>query len=141
MNIHYKIVELWPNDHLIVARYWTDVLTEEMLASDSNRREDGTPVRCRSDVSLNLPIPVPTGNDLNEFLMKNAPFVWLKMLEDVRNPDINTDTSPLHAELHVKKSTTLTEVEELFKLPTEVPPNNQDLTESDIQKLIDNLKK
>ena len=140
MNIHYKIVELWPDDHLIVARYWTDNITEEMLASDSNRKGDGTPVRCRTDVSLNLPIPVPTGSELDKFLMTYAPAVWLKMLEDVRNPDIDTDSSAIASLLHVKKTTTLDEIAEAMKIPTEVP-NNQDLTESDIQRLIDNLKK
>ena len=90
MNLHYKIVEVWPSDHLIVARYWTDVLSEEFLASDSNRKEDGTPVRCRSDVSLTLPIPTPTGKELEELIIRQAPLEWLKTLEKVQAPDIDT---------------------------------------------------
>ena len=85
MNIHYKIVELWPDDHLMVARYWTDVLTEEMLAGDANRNSDGTPVRCRTDVAINIPIPVPTGKELDVFIKRNAPLGWLKMMEDVKS--------------------------------------------------------
>jgi hypothetical protein len=95
MNIHYKIVEVWPSDHQIVVRYWTDVLSEEFLASDSNRKEDGTPVRCRSDVALTLPIPAPTGKELDELLVRNAPLEWLKTLEKVQTPDIDTSMSDI----------------------------------------------
>jgi hypothetical protein len=144
MNIHYKIVEAWPNDHLIVARYWTDILTEEMLASDSSRKEDGKPVRCRTDVSMNLPIPVPTVEELDKILKTGAPTGWLKMMEDVINPDINTDLSSVVSKFYEKKSVALTDIEELLKsqIPeVDVRDNNQDLTENDIQRLIDNLKK
>jgi hypothetical protein len=91
MNIHYKIVEVWPQDHLIVARYWTDVLTEEFLASDSNRYENGTPVRCRTDVSMSISIPPPSEKELEEMIFKAAPLKFLETLEAVQDP--NTDTS------------------------------------------------
>jgi hypothetical protein len=55
MNIKYKIVEVWPNDLVFVVRYYTDLITEEMLAVDDNRKPDGTPVRCRTDISLDIP--------------------------------------------------------------------------------------
>ena len=144
MNIHYKIVELWPNDHLMVARYWTDVLTEEMLAGDENRKEDGTPVRCRTDVAINIPIPVPSGEELDIFLKKNAPLGWLKMMEDVKNPDVDTDANHVSSLLNVAKSTTMSEIEELVKPispPVDPVQNSGELSEEDIQKLIDNIKK
>lgn len=143
MNIHYKIIELWPDDHLIVARYWTDVLTEEMLASDSNRKEDGTPVRCRTDVTINLPIPVPTVDELDNIVKRSGPIAWLKMMEDVRDPDVDTDISHISSLLHAAKTTTLSEIEDLNKLilPIKTPETSNELTEEDIQKLIDNLKK
>jgi hypothetical protein len=149
MNIHYKIVELWPDDHLIVVRYWTDVITEEMLASDANRKEDGTPVRCRSDISLNLPIPVPTGNDLDIFLKSAGPIGWLKMLEDVKDPNVNTDTSGIKSLVNVQKTTTFDEISNLHPrapVPTDLPNlpvlnDNTELTEDDIKKMIENIKK
>jgi len=147
MNIHYKIVELWPDDHLIVARYWTDVFTEEMLASDSNRKADGTPVRCRTDVTINLPIPVPTKDELDIIVKKAGPIAWLKMMEDVKNPDVDTDTTSIRDLIEVEKTTTFAEIENLLPRPPAVddvlnlPNTNTELTEDDIKKLIENLKK
>jgi hypothetical protein len=143
MNIHYKIVEVWPDDHLMVARYWTDVLTEEMLAGDANRNSDGTPVRCRTDVAINIPIPVPTGKELDVFIKRNAPLGWLKMMEDVKNPDVNTDASHVSSLLHVSKTTTMNEIEEITKPLSPTVQQNRNtgkLTEEDIQQLIDNIK-
>lgn len=129
MNLHYKIVEVWPSDHLIVARYWTDVLSEEFLASDSNRKEDGTPVRCRSDVSLTLPIPTPTGKELEELIIRQAPLDWLKTLEKVQAPDIDTSMADI---LKLKGAQFTTDVSKILN-PFDT------LTDDDIQKMIDNL--
>ena len=135
MNIHYKIVELWPNDHLIVARYWTDNITEEMLASDSNRKEDGTPVRCRTDVSLNLPVPTPSIDEVDSIVKSNVPLQWLKMLEAKLNPEIDTEVEHLKALVNVKKTST----EQDMVLPP--PILSKELSEDDIQKLIENITK
>lgn len=93
MNIHYKIVEVWPQDHLIVARYWTDNVSEQFLSSNQGLKEDGSPYRCRSDVSITLPIPAPEDQELEELIMRNAPSYWLKTLEDVMDPNIDTSMS------------------------------------------------
>jgi hypothetical protein len=135
MNLHYKIVEVWPSDHLIVARYWTDILSEEFLASDSNRNEDGTPVRCRSDVSLTLPIPAPTGDDLEKLILRNAPVVWLQTLEDVHNPNVDTSLSELQTLVGVAKSKSLKEVQEIVN-----PQISSVLSDEDITALIEKLK-
>lgn len=129
MNLHYKIVEVWPKDHLIVARFWTDILSEEYLASDSNRKYDGTPVRCRSDVSITLPVPAPIGEELEEMIVRQAPVAWLKTLEDVIDPNI--DTSMSHIEYMLGQ--TFSKV---------IDPNqSSDSTEFDIdiKKLIESL--
>ena len=136
MNIHYKIVEVWPNDHLIVARYWTDILSEESLASDTNRKEDGTPVRCRSDVSITLPIPAPTGVLLDKLILGNAPIAWLKTLEDVVNPDIDTTMSDIQNMLGVSKSKSLEEVQMMTGNGTVT----QQLSEQEITDLVNKLK-
>jgi hypothetical protein len=97
MNIHYKIVEVWPNDHLIVARYWTDVISEKFLDSNQGMKDDGSPWRCRSDVSITVPVPAPTGKELEDLIMRNAPSYWLKTLEDVVNPEIDTSMSDIQS--------------------------------------------
>jgi len=136
MNIHYKIVEVWPNDHLIVVRYWTDILSEEFLASNSERNEDGTPVRCRSDVSLTLPVPAPTGLSLEKIILRNAPIAWLQTLEDVDNPDVDTSLDDLKGMVGVSNSKTLKQVETM--LYNDNP--SQQLSDEEISNLINKLK-
>jgi hypothetical protein len=137
MNIHYKIIELWPNDHLIVARYWTDNITEEMLASDGNRKEDGTPVRCRTDVSFNLSVPPEEGEDLNKLIVKNTPLNWLKLLESVLDPNINTDINHIAPLVGVTKSINEETLIKLTAAPTMIVP---ELQESEIEELLKGLK-
>jgi hypothetical protein len=136
MNIHYKIVEVWPQDHLIVARFWTDVLSEEFLASGPDRKEDGTPVRCRSDVSITLPIPAPKGKELDTMILCQAPVDWLKTLESVQSPEVNTDLTYLSDMVGVTKSKNLKEIEQIIN-PTS---QTQQLTDEDITALIEKLK-
>ena len=131
MNIHYKIVEVWPNDHLIVARFWTDLLSEEFLASDSNRNEDGTPVRCRTDISLTLPIPAPTGEALEKLILMNAPTVWLQTLENVQNPNVNTDMSSIESLVGVVTSKSVDEIKKIIN-----PNQAQQLSDEEISSLI-----
>jgi hypothetical protein len=129
MNIHYKIVEVWPNDHLIVVRYWTDLLSEEFLASDSNRKEDGSPVRCRSDSSLTLPVPTPTGKELEELIVRNAPLEWLKTLEKVQTPEVDTSMSDI---LKLKDTQFTADVSKTLN-PYDV------LSDQEIQNMIDKI--
>jgi len=129
MNLHYKIVEVWPSDHLIVVRYWTDVLSEEFLASDSNRKEDGTPVRCRSDVAITLPIPTPTGKELEELIVRNAPLEWLKTLEKVQAPEVDTSMSDI---LKLKDEKFTADASKILN-PVET------LTDEQIQEMIDKI--
>ena len=135
MNIHYKIVEVWPDDHLIVARYWTDIITENFLASNDQRSEDGTPLRCRTDISLNVPIPAPSAEELDKFILFNAPLAFLKTLEDVKDPDV--DTSMDHILALKGKKFTKENAESMLKFNNGIP--KEELTEEEIQKLIDQV--
>ena len=134
MKLHYKIVEVWPEDQLIVVRYWTDAITEEYLNSnkeDLNRREDGSPIRCRSDLALSLPIPTPNDNDLERFIVRNAPIAFLKTLEDVLNPEIDTSLANIVA--MKDKQFTKENVEEVLN------PETKELTEAEIEELINSI--
>jgi hypothetical protein len=129
MNLHYKIVEVWPQDHLVVIRYWTDVLSEEFLASNDIRKEDGTPERCRSDVSVTLPIPAPTGKELEDLLISYAPIDWLKTMEKIQAPEIDTSMEEI---LKIKGAVNTVDI-----ASRENPFG--DLTDDDIQSMIDKL--
>lgn len=146
MNIHYKIVEVWPDDHLIVARFWTDNISEMDLASDSNRKQDGTPVRCRTDVSISLPVPMPTDpEELDKLIKVAGPIVWLKTLEDVKNPNVDTSLDHVYNMMNVPRTTTEETITEIMKnrmypdRPADPSPQEEhkDLTDDEIQKLID----
>jgi hypothetical protein len=129
MNLHYKIVEVWPQDHLVVIRYWTDALSEEFLASNDIRKEDGTPERCRSDVSITLPIPAPTDKELEDLLISYAPLDWLKTMEKIQAPEIDTSMEEI---LKIKGAVNTVDI-----ASRENPFG--DLTDDDIQSMIDKL--
>jgi hypothetical protein len=131
MNLHYKIVEVWPNDHLIVVRYWTDVVTEEHLAHPGERRPDGSPWRCRSDVSITLPLPTPTDEKLEQIILRQAPLAWLKMLEAVVDPNVDTEMKGVQ---NLLGKTFTKEAGELY----DFNPNQQDF-DIEIKKLIESL--
>jgi hypothetical protein len=87
MNLYYRIIEHDEKDRTIVVRYHTDDLTEQELASSPDLREDGTPVRCRSDVALTIPIPEPSELGLHKMILRAAPKKALENLEIVKQND------------------------------------------------------
>lgn len=99
--IKYKIVEVNEAEHSIVVRYYTDKITEEMLAVDIL---DGVIRRCRTDYSLDLPIPAPTGAELHNFISIRAPKDWLFAQEDILDPAIDTSLSSIMPLLNVEIS-------------------------------------
>lgn len=133
MKIHYKIVEVWPQDHLIVARYWTDIITEEFLSSTNEKLEDGSPARCRSDVSLSIPVPAPSAKELEDIILRNAPLGFLQTLEDVQNPNVDTSMQ----EILAMKGTQFTK--EYTETTAHMTAQNKELTEEEIEKLIEQV--
>ena len=119
MNIKYKIIEVWPDEHQIVVRYTTDLITEDsvVLARDA----DDNIVRCRTDVPITLPIPTPTGDALDSLIMQNAPVTFLKTKESVLDPNLDTSLSDLESLINVSKTQTYNEeyrltIEEIDKV-------------------------
>ncbi len=90
--IKYKIVETDTSQHSIVVRYYTDIITEAMLSTDTL---DGIIRRCRTDYSFDLPVPAPTGTALHDFIIARAPTDWLHTQEDILNPNIDTSLAAI----------------------------------------------
>lgn len=90
MNLKYKIIEVYPEQHSIVVRFYTDVITEEMLATDVL---NGVIRRGRTDFNIDLPFPAPTGDALKELIVSKAPSDWLATQEAVLNPILDTSLS------------------------------------------------
>jgi hypothetical protein len=110
-------------------RYWSDSVSEAFLASTEDRNENGDYLRCRSDVSITLPVPAPQGKELEDLIMTHAPKHWLKTLEDVANPNVDTSLS------HIKEM-----VGKPFRKEVDLQPenfNSQVLSDDEIRKLIE----
>jgi hypothetical protein len=82
----------------MVVRYWTDVISEDSLAIEFEPNgsiklaSDGWPVRCSSDFNMAFfNNKTPTREDVLQLIKNNAPVAWLRLKEDVINPDVKTD--------------------------------------------------
>jgi len=122
MKIYYKIVSKDEAENSIVVRFYTDIITEEFLASE---KIDGVITRTRTDCNLNLPIPTPTGVDLEEFIVRNANVYWFEMMEKVMNDEV--DLSSLASEVGVEKT-------KVVSVPT--PPTKLDIIRFERNRLL-----
>lgn len=102
MNLKYKIVEVHPQQHSIVVRFYTDTVTEHMLAVQTDT-VTGSILRARTDYNIDLPIPAPVGEALDAFIYARAPRDWLAIQEAVLNPEVDTSMTNLSAMLGVEK--------------------------------------
>ena len=123
MNIYYRIVRVDPGSHGIVVRYFTDKVTEMDLANSLNPDEsvilnaDGYPVSTRTDVMMSIyDTPAPSNEELEKRIMMNAPVDWLKLQEDIIDPDIDTKMSEARNLTGESKSLTLDELTEMRKI-------------------------
>lgn len=98
MRINYRVLDIEEHQHSMVVRYWTDKITEEMLASDFEpngkirKTKYGYPTRCITDYNLTFFDNLnPTEEEVNHYIKRNAPVVWLKLKEEVLNPNVQTD--------------------------------------------------
>lgn len=91
--LKYKIIELIPDRHAVVVRFWSDEVsvTDVVTATDEN----GNPTRCATDVTIKLPVPPPSGAALHEFLLSRAPVQELELVRDVKSPVTDTTLSTL----------------------------------------------
>jgi hypothetical protein len=83
MNLHYLILSVDEKECAITVRYFTDVLTEQMLTADPADTAD-QPVRCRTDYQLNLWRPDMSEDEVEDLILRSAPTTWLMMMEGQR---------------------------------------------------------
>ena len=93
-NIYYKIVDKFPDEHQILVRYYSDDLPESSLVSAWEA--DGiTPAKYRTDYLITLPVPTPTGEDLEKIILLNCPVWWFKIKENVLDETKDTSLSSI----------------------------------------------
>lgn len=134
MNINYKIIEVYEDNRVMVVRYFTDVVTEQDLDVDPNTTGNGTPKRCKSDVSLSIPLPEPTEEELHKIILRNAPINALKTTEQIRTNPNTAILSVVHTMKNKSFKKTEKEIDDLLR------PLNKPLTDNDIKKIVDQIK-
>lgn len=63
-KLEYRVVETYPEERLFVVRFLCDFMSEHELKSDPRDDENGVPLRCRTDVSIEVPLEY--GKEISE---------------------------------------------------------------------------
>jgi hypothetical protein len=94
VNLKMKIISVDEAEQSMVVRFYTDKITEQMLASAVDA--GGNVTRCRTDMNITL-MNVrdrPRGVSIEDFLIRTyAPTAFLAMKEDVADPTVDTSMS------------------------------------------------
>lgn len=145
MEVKYRIIDFDPNQHSITVRYYTNLLTEDLLAISFNndgtilRKDDGTPARCQTDYHINIwkTNPPPTLDDIKRIANDSAPYDWFKLKHDILDPDVDTSLSAvsflIDQEFVAEKPISVVEL----AMQNETQENAD--IESEIQKIIDSI--
>ena len=140
MEVKYRIIDVDPNQHSIVVRYYTNVLSEDSLATSFNtdgsiaRGPDGSPLRCQTDYNINIwkTETPPTVDDIKKIANDSAPYDWFKLKHDILDPNVDTSlsvvSSLLNQEFVAEKPVSVVET-----------TMNDENIESEIQKIIDSI--
>lgn len=145
MTVKFRILNKELEQHSVVVRYYTDYLTEDDLATsftiDSNgskvieRGVDGKPLRCQTDYNINIWNVQATQSGANsnaiiDYISRSAPFDWFELRREVLDPNVNTDMPLIDS---------LIGTEYQAEKPVAVIPEKLELTESEIEALINSM--
>ena len=140
MEVKYRIIDVDPNQHSIVVRYYTNVLSEDSLATSFNtdgsiaRGPNGSPLRCQTDYNINIwkTETPPTVDDIKKIANDSAPYDWFKLKHDILDPNVDTSLSVVSS---------LINQEFVAQKPVSVVETimNDENIESEIQKIIDSI--
>lgn len=101
MNVHYRILKVDNLERGIIVRYFTDILTEDMLANSIDdagsimRTDEGYPIRCRTDWNYTIYDLNATEEDIQQIIRNGAPVDWFRMQEAILDSNINTDITAI----------------------------------------------
>lgn len=143
MEVKYRIIDVDPNQHSIVVRYYTNVLSEDSLATSFNtdgsiaRGLDGSPLRCQTDYNINIwkTETPPTVDDIKKIANDSAPYDWFKLKHDILDPNVDTSLSVVSSLLNQEFV-----AEKPISIIESISDNkNNENIEEEIQKIIDSL--
>jgi hypothetical protein len=131
MNIKYKIVEVHEDNRTMVVRYYTDIVTESELDVMPNSTENTSPARCKTDISLNIPLPEPTEDELHKIILRHVPLEALRTFENMKTQPDNAVLSVVHTIKNITFTKTEQQISEMFTSPS--------FTDAEINQLIQSL--
>lgn len=146
MKVKYRIIEVDSSQHSIVVRYYTDILSQDDLATsfDTNntimRRPDGTPQRCQTDYNINIwkTDPSPTIEDIHEIAKGAAPYDWFKLKHAVLNPNVDTTLNVVNSIINQEFTAVKPKLPDLT-IDVVNNDNGANTTEQEIQDLINSI--
>lgn len=139
MKIHYRIISVDHKDHSMIVRYYTDLLTEEMLAIDDQKTKEGYPVRCRTDYNITFWKHPATIEDIETQIKSSAPIQWFMVKEHTHQ----NETALSHVEHLVGKANSFEHIP--YVPPEHVPYSpsqtflEKELTSEEIENLLKSL--
>ena len=139
LNLKYKVIEKNEDFHTITVRYWTDIIDEEDLRWSPNNLADGSPDRCKTDISIMLTPEIKFEEDLHNKIISCAPIQTLKRAEEFKN---STDLNPVLLATNLIHKTHEKEIEEPD--PEKYGSNSminspKELTDEEIEKLLEEI--
>ncbi|NDB60115.1 hypothetical protein EB001_16940 [bacterium] len=111
MKINYRILSVDESEHTFVVRYWTDIITEESLAThftfsgDIVMTPNGYPERCRTDYNLNFyNNSNPSTNDVITIIKSSAPVKLLYVKEQLQLSNTQYNMSNVYNLVNITNS-------------------------------------
>lgn len=129
MKIHYKIIKKIPLDSQIIVRYFTDVVTEQYLATETDQHGEIT--RSRADYAIQ--IPLSSEDSIEEIIKKSCPYQSL----EIEEKKILTAAGTVHKE--IAENMDKIEKVPVGKIKTMEFPSTLEKTEEEL--ISDRLKK
>jgi len=140
MNVYFKILEVQDDDndnHIMIIRWTTDILTEEVTKSSDEVDENGNYVRCKFDFSYDIPIPEPTVEELKDKIFSMAPVSLLKRFENIMSANVITSSANTSSIIGQSYSKTEDQISVIVK--EQRIKNNPSLSEEEIAVLLSEL--
>jgi len=92
LKYKFRILQFNKEEHSVIVRYYTDILTEEMLCNSFDEKgrilyhENGYPLSCRSDYNINIYDNLnPTEEEIIQLIKDSVPDKWLYLKECIIN--------------------------------------------------------
>jgi hypothetical protein len=106
VTVKFKIIEVHEDEHAVTVRYFTDAITELMLATTIS--PDGKVTRARYDRFIRLPYPCPDEAGIDAIISQFSPQIEFTMKENILDPAVDTTMPVVHALVGVEKEIVIT---------------------------------